>query len=77
MNVSRALLAVIDRRVARSVVVSSRFAEVTTVSPLTVTFSGDSAAVPMSALSGYAPTVGDTAVLVLVGSRYVAIGSLG
>ena len=70
------LLEVIDRRIARQAVPAAGFAEVTTVGPLTVTFPGDSAAVPMSALAGYVPTVGDTAVLVRVGSRWVAVGSL-
>jgi len=71
------LLDVIDRRVARQTPAAAGFAEVTTVGPLTVTFPGDSTAVPMSALSGYSPTVGDTAVLLKVGSRWVAVGSLG
>ena len=70
------LLEVIDRRIARRTVPVAGFAEVTTAVPLTVTFPGDTAAVPMSALAGYVPTVGDTAVLVRVGSRWVAVGSL-
>ena len=70
------LLEVIDRRIARRDMPAARFAEVTTTGPLTVTFPGDSAAVPMSRLSSYAPTVGDTVVLLRVGSRWVAIGAL-
>lgn len=70
------LLEVIDRRIARRDVPAAGFAEVTTDSPLTVTFPGDSAAVPMSRLSSYTPTVGETAVLLRVGSRWVAIGAL-
>ena len=70
------LLEVIDRRIARRTVPVAGFAEVTTASPLQVTFPGDTAAVPMSRLASYSPTVGDTAVLLKVGSRWVAIGAV-
>ena len=76
MSVPDVLLEVIDRRILRASKPGSRFAEVTVVSPLTVTFPGDTAAVPVSRLSSYAPTVGDTAILLRVGTRFVALGAL-
>ena len=76
MGVSDVLLDVIDARVRRGARPDGGFAAVTTAAPLTVTFPGDTAAVPLSRLASYTPTIGDTAVLLRVGTRWVAIGSL-
>jgi len=76
MSVSDVLLEVIDSRIRRASKPAVMFAEVDTASPLTVTFPGDTAAVPVSRLDSYTPTIGDTAVLLRVGTRFVAIGDL-
>lgn len=76
MGVPDVLLEVIDRRIAKSIKPATRFAAVTTASPLTVTFPGDTGAVPMSRLASYTPTTGATVVLLRVGTRFVAIGEL-
>lgn len=70
------LLAAVDRKIAKAAKREVWFAEVAAVSPLTVTFPGDTAAVAVLRLSSYSPSVGDTAVLVRAGTRWVAIGVL-
>lgn len=50
---------------------------VAVVSPLQVTFAGDSASVRVeSRAASYVPTVGDTVVLLRVGARWVAFAKL-
>ena len=77
MNVSDLILDAVRREVARqlSEVRQVRWATVTTASPLTVTFPGDTAAVAVGRLDSYTPTVDDTAVLVKAGTRWLAIGA--
>lgn len=75
-GVPELLLDVVDARVAAGVPSTARFAEVSQTSPLTVTFLGDTSAVAMARLDSYSPTLGDTAVLLKVGTRFVAIGAL-
>ena len=76
MDISQVILDAVRREVARQLadVRQVRWATVTAVSPLTVTFPGDSAAVPVGRLDSYTPTVDDTAVLVKAGTRWIAIG---
>ena len=69
------LLAAVDRKIAGAAKREVWFAEVAAVSPLTVTFPGDTAAVAVGRLSSYTPSVGDTAVVVKVGTRWLAIGA--
>lgn len=75
MAVPDMLLEVIDRRVSRAVSrnKTTDHATVTAVSPsLTVTFDGDTAAVPMLAADGLTLTVGDVVGLTRFGSRWYA-----
>ena len=76
MGVPDVLLEVIDRRISRAMRPGSRFAEVTATSPLMVEFPGDTESVRVPRLGGYSPTVGDTVILLRVGTRFVAIGAL-
>ena len=77
MDVSQLILDVVAREVARQLsdVRQVRWASVSVADPLTVTFPGDTAAVSVGRLDSYTPTVGDTAVLVKAGTRWVAIGA--
>ena len=76
MSVSKVLFEAIDSRILRASKPGAAFAQVDVASPLTVTFPGDTVAVPVSRLSSYSPTVGDTAILLRVGTRFVALGAL-
>jgi hypothetical protein len=55
------------------------FGEVTATAPLTVRFNGTAAADAVQGVqpAGYTPAVGDTAVLLKVGSTWLAIGAVG
>ena len=76
MGVPDVLLDVVDGRVARATKPAARFAEVTGTSPLLVEFPGDTESVRVSRLSSYSPSIGQTAILLRVGTRFVAIGAL-
>jgi hypothetical protein len=76
MGTPDVLLEVIDRRIGRAVRPGAVFATVASTSPLTVTFPGDSSAVPVSREKTYTPVFGETAVLLRVGTRWVAVGGL-
>lgn len=58
--------------------VPTTWGEVTTASPLEVTFAGDTTPVRVTRkIDAYLPVVADTVALVRFGSKWVAVGKIG
>lgn len=76
MSITDQIIAAVRREVRRQLQPPVRWATVTQASPLQVEFPGDTASTPVSQLAGYAPTVGEQAVLLRVGRRWVAVGEV-
>jgi hypothetical protein len=76
MGTPDVLLEVIDRRIGRASRPAAVFATVSSTAPLLVTFPGDTTAVPVSREKTFTPVFGETALLIRVGTRWVAIGAL-
>lgn len=73
MDLAAEILKASDRRGAFT---SVRWATVAQVSPLLVTFPGDTGSVPTLRLTSYTPILAQSVVLARVGSRWVALGGI-